>query len=134
MSSSPETGAETDAVQQIRRANREFYRAFESLDMDRMRAVWLDTAGIKCVHPGWQPLFDWEPIMESWTRIFQNTGYIEFEIADETIFVNNDLAVVSLFEKLNTVQSGQSVSGAVNATNVFLKQDEVWKMIVHHAS
>ena len=123
-----------DEIQQIRRANREFYRAFESLDMDRMRAVWLQTAGTKCVHPGWRPLFEWDEIMESWQRIFQNTGYIEFEIADETIFVNHDMAVVSLFEKLKTVQAGQNVSGAVNATNVFLKRDDQWRMIMHHAS
>ena len=86
------------------------------------------------MHPGWKPLFEWDPIMESWARIFENTGYMEFDVQDETIFVNNDLAVVSLFEVLSAVQGGQSMQGAVNATNVYLMRDGVWKMIVHHAS
>lgn len=126
--------SDQDPLAAIRRANREFYRAFESLSLERMQDVWLDTPGIKCVHPGWKPLFEWDPIMESWARIFENTGYMEFDVQDETIFVNNDLAVVSLFEVLSAVQGGQSMQGAVNATNVYLMRDGVWKMIVHHAS
>ncbi len=127
-------GAPPDLVEEVRRANRGFYRAFESLDIDRMRDVWLRIPGIKCVHPGWKPLFEWEPIMESWQGIFSNTGYIEFDVREETIFVNHDLAVVWLFEVLGTVQGGQAVSGSIHATNVFLKRNEMWKMIAHHAS
>ena len=132
--SGPPANPGDDLVQSIRRANREFYRAFESLEIERMSELWLRTDGIKCIHPGWKPLLDWDSIMESWQQIFSGTGYIEFDIADETIFVNNDLAVVSLFEKLKSVQGGQTLEGAINATNVYLKRDDTWKMIIHQAS
>jgi hypothetical protein len=35
-------------------ANREFYRAFESLDLEKMERVWMRDAAIVCIHPGWR--------------------------------------------------------------------------------
>ena len=45
--------ADVDALVQ---ANEAFYRAFESLEVDRMRAAWRDASHVKCVHPGWMLL------------------------------------------------------------------------------
>lgn len=134
-------------IEEVRLANREFYRAFESLRVERMRQCWLELENVhvKCVHPGWRPLFGFEAVLESWARIFAHTGYMEFQIADEVIFVDGDLAVVSCAEILRTAPeagapirtaAGDAVvlEGAVHATNVYRRHDGAWKMIVHHAS
>ncbi|MCH7766008.1 MAG: hypothetical protein IH916_05570, partial [Acidobacteria bacterium] len=34
-------------------ANRRFYTAMDSLDLEGMEAVWLHADWVKCVHPGW---------------------------------------------------------------------------------
>ena len=56
------------------------------------------------------------------------------EVAEEIIFVEGDLAVVSNPERLRSAGGGQSASGAVHATNVYLRYEGDWLMIVHHAS
>ncbi|HEX4211187.1 MAG TPA: nuclear transport factor 2 family protein, partial [Candidatus Binataceae bacterium] len=55
----------------IIQANRAFYQAFESLDIQRMEALWLREPRIICIHPGWRRLIGWGPVMESWERIFK---------------------------------------------------------------
>ena len=122
------------AVAAVRQANQRFYRTFESLSVAAMRALWLETPTVKCVHPGWEPMIGFEAVMQSWERIFANTSHIEFEIADEIIFVEGDLAVVSNSERLQSAGAGQSASGAVHATNVYLRYEHDWLMVVHHAS
>ena len=67
----------TDA-EAVLAANDAFYRAFESLDIDRMRAVWLNGASISCIHPGWGALVGWPAVMESWEQIFAGTLHMEF--------------------------------------------------------
>ena len=123
-----------EQYQEVREANRNFYRAFESLKIELMEKVWLNAAGIKCIHPGWPPLFGWDDIMESWNRIFQHTNYMEFDLGDETIFVDQDLAVVSNAENLVSANMGKTASGQVQATNVYRRHDGEWLMIVHHVS
>jgi len=58
-----------NAEQAVLEANRRFYEAFESLDIERMAAVWLREDWAECVHPGWELLRGWEEIRDSWVRI-----------------------------------------------------------------
>jgi hypothetical protein len=43
-------------------ANRKFYRAFESLEIESMEKVWLKDRQIVCIHPGWRKLSGWGPV------------------------------------------------------------------------
>ena len=73
------------AAKQAARANREFYRAFERLDIEAMRAVWLDDDSIQCVHPASERLVGRERVLGSWAAIFTATDAIRFELEDLTI-------------------------------------------------
>src|ERR1700730_12609364 len=84
----------------ILEANRAFYRAFESLDANRMGEVWLRDAKIVCIHPGWRRLSGWGPIMNSWERIFDSTFEMKFEINEVDVIVSGDLAVLVTEENL----------------------------------
>src|SRR4051812_46558760 len=59
--------------QAVRDANRAFYEAFESLDAQRMEAVWVHSARAQCTHPGWRRLVGFSAVIASWRRIFENT-------------------------------------------------------------
>ncbi len=124
---------ETEA-EAVRRCNRKFYRAFESLNMARMRAIWAEDGPVKCVHPGWKPIHGAAAVLESWEQIFQNTSYIEFELEEETVIIEYGLAVVSVVEKMRSASQGQTVKGVAHATNVFRKEGGSWRLIIHHAS
>jgi ketosteroid isomerase-like protein len=100
-------------------ANRAFYRAFESLDVDKMGEVWLKDPSIVCIHPGWAKLSGWGPVMESWARIFDNTFEMKFELGEIDVMISGDIAVAIVQE--NLTQSGYDgpSRSQVLATNVF---------------
>jgi ketosteroid isomerase-like protein len=115
-------------------ANRAFYRAFESLEIRQMEAIWLCEPRIVCIHPGWRRLTGWGPVMDSWTRIFDNVFEMKFELGEIDVMTGSDLAVVIVEE--NLTQRGYDGGGRsqVLSTNVFERVRNQWMMVLHHGS
>lgn len=115
-------------------ANRAFYRAFESLDIEKMQQVWLKNPRITCIHPGWHKLTGWGPIMSNWERIFENVFEMKFEFGEIEATVRGDLAVVVVEENLTQMGYDGTVRAKVIATNVFERIDDCWWLVIHHGS
>ena len=124
----------TPEEQEVAKANESFYRAFESLDIKRMESVWDRDDAIQCGHPGWRVLRGWQPVMESWRAIFQNTPQIRFLLTDVNVEVRGGLAWVTLYENLNSSLEGQNVAATILTTNIFRKGADGWRLIHHHGS
>jgi ketosteroid isomerase-like protein len=119
---------------EVEQANLRFYRAFETLDLAQMDAVWLHTERAQCIHPGWPLIVGWPAIRESWQAIFANTTEMRFTIGDARIAGGPDLAWVTCTENiLSDVQGRVSVTSLL-ATNVFERAPEGWRLVHHHAS
>jgi ketosteroid isomerase-like protein len=115
-------------------ANRAFYDAFESLDAEKMEAVWLRDPRIICIHPGWRKLSGWGPIMSSWERIFDNTFEMKFELGEMEVMISGDLAIVVVEETLTQRGYEGTTKSQVLATNVFERAGQEWFMVMHHGS
>ncbi len=115
-------------------ANRAFYDAFESLDLEQMQAVWLENPNIVCIHPGWRKLTGWGPIMQSWERIFDNVFEMKFELGELDVMISGDLAIVIAEENLTQRGYDGTTRSAVLATNIFQRVGRRWLMVVHHGS
>ena len=89
-------------AEQVLAANRAFYDAFEALEIDRMAACWASRDDVACLHPGgpWQR--GWDEVREGWEAIMANTGYIEFDIADVHVVVQDPEAWVSCVERITS--------------------------------
>ncbi len=124
----------SSAEGEITAANRRFYAAFESLDVERMEEVWLRESHISCVHPGWGPLFGWGPVMQSWQRIFANTHEMRITLSDIRVRVAGDVAWVLLTENLRTRHTEGHSAGVVQATNVYERRGHGWFLVHHHGS
>ena len=118
----------------IRAANVEFYRAFESLSIESMDAVWAHSDDVRCVHPGWHEMAGWEAVRKSWDAIFQAASYMEFNVTDLEIWTGGDLAGVFCHENIVTFREGQVLRTVVMATNVFRREHDRWLMVLHHGS
>ena len=114
--------------------NKKFYEAFNARDLDAMKSVWGSRENVICVHPGWDPLNGFEPIMESWQGIFKNSGNMDIQVSDVTVTASEDLAWVSCVEKLYTIATNGVLASKVFSTNLFQLNEGNWKMIMHHAS
>ncbi len=116
-------------------ANERFYEAFESLDLDRMAACWLQTDQACCVHPGWDAMVGWPQVCRSWAAIFANSGYIQFFLTDVRVHVDADVAWVTCAENILSGRTAEAIQDAkVVATNVFVRRGDGWRMALHHGS
>jgi len=123
-------------VKDVEDANTAFYHAFETADLDAMRALWLDAPDTVCVHPGALPLRGTSAIDRSWAVIMANTPYIQFFLTDVEVSVQGDVATVTCTENVLTGDDDPGVFGGARAvaTNVFLRRGDDWRLWVHHAS
>ncbi|MEW2356371.1 nuclear transport factor 2 family protein [Spirillospora sp. NPDC029432] len=126
---------------QVEEVNAEFYAAFEEGDYDRMSAVWADgpyASGVSCVHPGWAMLRGRDEVLRSWALIMANTGYIQFVLTDVQTSVYGDQAVITCNENILTAEEGTDsgflAGGSIVSTNVFVRYDGEWRLLLHHGS
>jgi ketosteroid isomerase-like protein len=127
--------------QTIQDINIQFYKAFESLSLERMEQVWKHSDDVVCVHPGWDLFRGWTAVRESWMTIFQNTERIQFIITNAKVRAfENIMAVVVCLENIETIINQDKIRMGVIATNIFERQrivrndEDEWLMIHHHGS
>jgi ketosteroid isomerase-like protein len=120
-----------DAVATIEAANRAFYEAFETSDLDAMSDLWEHSDRATCTHPGWATLRGWGRVSASFFALFQGQSP-QFVLTQQRVEVLGDLAWVSVDENLLGVHGGATVA----ATNLFYRRpgEEAWKMVCHHGS
>jgi ketosteroid isomerase-like protein len=131
---------EKGVEQQIEDSNARFYKAFESLAIEKMEEVWKHSEDVICIHPGWEMFTGWTAIRESWARIFENTKKIEFFITNVKVKVFEKIAIVVCLENIDSdLENKNIVRTGVLATNIFEKQNvnnkkNEWLMVHHHGS
>jgi ketosteroid isomerase-like protein len=111
-------------------ANAAFYDAFEQRSLATMAGLWQHTDEVVCVHPGWPILRGWPLVEESWRRIFSGPGRNLFIVTNQAAVVSGDVAWVTLDENL----VDRAATGTIAATNVFVRTDDRWKLVLHHGS
>ena len=131
--------AEHTAVEQkVADANRRFYAAWESGDLEGMTALWVARGHAVCVHPGWAPVGGVAAVRRSWAVIMANTAYIQFFLTDVTVDVAGDVAAVTCTENVLAADDKTPVEGFSGGkavtTNVFRRTSDGWRLWIHHAS
>lgn len=114
-------------------ANAALYDAFESGDVAAMSALWDDTDGVSCVHPGWPALHGRRQVLHSWSALMAG-GETTFLVTGATVSVDGDTAVVTCVEDVLTALESGGQAQACVATNVFRRRGDRWRLVVHHAS
>lgn len=118
----------------VRQANSSFYRAFESLDLAQMEAVWVRSARAQCTHPGWPRLVGFAAVIDGWERIFESTFEISFELSSVEVSVLGNLAWVVCTENITSRTYDGAGRSQVEATNVFERHESRWLLVHHHGS
>ncbi len=118
----------------IAETNRNFYRALTSRDMRVMDQVWLHADWVGCVHPGWSLLVGWKAIRQSWVEILSRDQHMQIMPSRVTIHIEKDLAWVTCTENITVHDEGRWQYSLAQATNLFQRVNDDWKMIHHHAS
>jgi hypothetical protein len=106
--------------------NLEFYRAFSTRDIAAMERLWARHAPVSCIHPGWTLITGREEVLQSWHSILSGPSAPSVLCYDESVTLQNGLAMVTCEEELE--------NGTLAATNLFIKENGLWRLVHHHAS
>ena len=107
------------------KTNEAFYAAFARGDFSAMQALWAQNVPIACVHPGWPPLHDRIKIMQSWQGILANPPKPPIVAMQPEVQLHGDTAIVICWEAIGSVH--------LVATNVFVREAGVWRMVMHQS-
>ncbi len=118
--------------QAVLAANRRYYEAFESRDLDAMSDLWERSDRAICTHPGWTTLRGWGKIASSYFALFSGPQHLQFVLTNEHIEVTDGTAWVSVDENLLGDQAGATVA-ALNIFSYDLAEGR-WRIVVHHGS
>ncbi len=106
-------------------ANEAFYAAFNRHDMQAMEDIWSSRADVACVHPGWDALVGRREVLHSWRAILSSPEAPDVECMSAMAHVVGEVAYVVC----NEVLPGAELC----ATNVFVREAGMWKLVHHHA-
>ncbi len=106
-------------------ANEAFYTAFSSGDSEAMDDLWARETSIVCIHPGNPPLYEREKIIHSWRQILSDPGVSKMRTHSARVVSEGPVALVTCFETFDTT--------TLAATNGFVKEHGVWRIVHHQA-
>ena len=115
-------------------ANATFYEVLTNRDLAAMERLWFPAEWVECVHPGMGPIRGWEAVRESWAMLFATAGPLMVAATDVQVRLVGDVAWVGCDERIATTNEGRLISSLARATNIFVRHDDAWRMVVHHAS
>lgn len=122
----------------ILRLNQALYDAIEFGDIDLMGSLWSRGEAVVCIHPGARPVYGRGGVMRAWSVIMANADSLRFVITDERVsFVpagprEPRMAYVTCTE--NMFAGDGFAGGTAVASTVFVREDDAWKIAMHHAS
>jgi ketosteroid isomerase-like protein len=114
----------------VRKTNQLFYTAHENRDFDLMSSIWNHGPDVVCIHPGWPILRGWEAVGDSWRRIFDGPAGNQFIVTNVGLTIADGVAWITLDENLMSAGG----TGTIAATNIFVRADDEWKLVLHHGS
>ena len=106
-------------------ANEAFYDAFDTADLDAMSAIWASEHAVACLHPGAPPIFGREAVLRSWVEILTAPQRPAIQCVDPQAIAFHESGMVICREVLP--------GGALAATNVFVREGGVWRIVHHQA-
>jgi len=112
-------------LKQILEVNRAFYDAFAAGDFLTVQQTWSRSDQISVIHPGSAALHGYKAVMTSWELIFENSGSHDIKCINERVYLIGESAYVVCNE---VFPEGQLV-----ATNIFVIEDGMWRMVHHQA-
>lgn len=105
--------------------NATFYTAFAERDVEAMDEIWARATPVACIHPGWPVITGRDEVMASWQRILGNAAAPRVQCVSPEAFLCGDAIFVVCYERLE--------SALLAATNIFVRENGLWRMIHHQA-
>lgn len=106
-------------------ANEAFYDAFDSGDTDGMAALWAEKHPVACIHPGGPPIHGRQEVLYSWHEVLSASTRPAIQCLQPQALLLDGAGLVVCIEAL--------AGGRLVASNMFVLENGVWRMVHHQA-
>lgn len=114
-----------------------FYSAFEMSDINLMNALMADK-NVCCIHPNQMPILGRDAVLASWQKILSTLDEPAFypEVLHRSTQGDSvgDTAIHLVAERIAADHQLGAETSLVIATNIYIKQENGWRMMLHHSS
>lgn len=110
-----------------------FYEALQRGDLEAVMACWADDDDVVCVHPNGQRLVGPAAIRASYAELLAN-GPLIAQPVDVRLMSFGACTVHSLVEALQVQTDDGALQVTVQATHVYVRTAQGWRLTLHHAS
>lgn len=110
-----------------------FYAAFEARSLDAMMTVWAGDDRIACIHPLAAPLNGRAAVAAGWRSIFEAAGQFRVQVESAHEIREAD-QVIRIVREYLVIGQETGPRPPILATNVYRKEVDGWRMVLHHAS
>jgi ketosteroid isomerase-like protein len=125
-----------DDRKSAREAAGRFYEALNTMftgDLEPMKEVWSHADDVTYMGPVGGFQVGWKQVLADWEAQADLKLGGKVEAVDMQIIVGKDIAIIQNYEKgENKGKDGKVLTVLIRATNIFRKEEGVWKMISHH--
>ena len=106
-------------------ANEHFYAVLRSGDFAAMEALWSGRDSVSVYHPNWPGIIGRDDVMASWYQVMVLADPPEIFPRDQRIIRTGRTAMVFCTEVIDDAK--------ITASNVFILEEDGWRMTNHHA-
>jgi ketosteroid isomerase-like protein len=121
----------------VRQAADRFYAALRAVfegDVEPMAAVWSHADDVTYLGPSSSLCVGWEAVLAAWKAQAAMNLKGDIEPVDVHVTLGQDMAATSSYVRgHNFDRAGQRHQVAIRDTNLFRREDGVWKMVGHHS-
>ncbi|MEH6457006.1 MAG: nuclear transport factor 2 family protein [Cocleimonas sp.] len=114
-----------------------FYSAFEMADIGLMNSLMADD-NVSCIHPNALPIIGRIAVLASWQKILSSLAEPAFypEVIHSSVEGDEvgNTAIHLVAERIAADHKIGTETSLVIATNVYIKQKNGWRMMMHHSS
>ena len=114
-----------------------FYSAFEMADIGLMNSLIADH-NVCCIHPNAMPIIGRTAVLASWHEILSTLAEPAFypEVLHRSTEGNEvgNTAIHIVAERIAADHEIGTETSLVFATNVYIKQENGWRLMMHHSS
>ncbi|MBU6493756.1 MAG: nuclear transport factor 2 family protein [Burkholderiales bacterium] len=114
-------------------AEQAFYEALNRGDVDALMDVWSEDEDVVCIHPAGPRVVGVGAVRSSWEQILAH-GSLDITVTHRQVARNPLCAIHSVIEQLLVEHGPQPRYAFVVATNIYLKEADGWRLVLHHAS
>jgi ketosteroid isomerase-like protein len=108
-------------------ANATFYSAFTDGDYGAMSELWAQRTPVTCLHPGARAVIGRSAVLDTWRQILGGPSRLKLRCDQPVVHVMGETAIVTCYE------GSDDDPAHLAATNVFVLEDDRWRMVHHHA-